>query len=81
MNVDSQRHDGAADVEIVCKGEDGHKQVAELKSHVVKELHCLVLVFRFKIKLIERKYSYIYKRELTSRSPGHRSEYRILQIF
>ena len=51
MNVDSQRHDGAANVEIVCKGEDGHKQVAELKSHVVKELHCLVLVFSLGLKL------------------------------
>ena len=47
MNVDSQRHDGAANVEIVCKGEDCHKQVAELKSHVVKELHRLVLIFCF----------------------------------
>ena len=44
MNVDSERHDGATDVEIVCEGEYCHKEVAKLKSHVVKQLHCLVLM-------------------------------------
>ena len=44
MNVDSKRHDGASDVEIVCEGEDSHEEVPKLKSHVVKQLHCLVLI-------------------------------------
>ena len=43
MNVHSQGHDGAAHVEVVGVGQDGHEQLPELESHVVEQLHGLIL--------------------------------------
>ena len=43
MNVDRQRHDGAAHVEVVGEGEDGDERLSELECHVVEQLHRLVL--------------------------------------
>ena len=53
MNIDSQGHHRAADIEIVSEGEDCHKQVTQLKSHVVKELHCLILNLKDWLKFNE----------------------------
>ena len=57
MNIDSQRHHRAADVEIVSEGEDCHKQITQLKSHVVKELHCLILNKKRLVKSKQREQS------------------------
>ena len=41
MDVHSQGHHGAPDVEIVGEGEDGHKELPNLKGAVVEQLHRL----------------------------------------
>ena len=43
MNVDRQRHDRAAHVEVVGEGEQGDEEVPQLECHVVEELHGLLL--------------------------------------
>ena len=73
MNIDGQRHDGAADVEIVGESQDSHEQVSKLKSHVVKKLHRLILRSLLKLNRAQIVIQ-LSRRALTSRSPGHRSE-------
>ena len=41
MDVHSQGHHGAPDVEVVGEGEDGHKELPNLKGAVVEQLHRL----------------------------------------
>ena len=42
MDVHSQGHHGAADVEVVGEGEDGDKELPDLKGAVVEQLHRLL---------------------------------------
>ena len=42
MDVHSQRHHGAADVEVVGEGENGDKELPDLESAVVEQLHRLL---------------------------------------
>ena len=42
MNVDRQRHDGAAHVEVVGEGQESDKQLPQLECHVVEQFHCLL---------------------------------------
>ena len=42
MDVHSQGHHGAADVEVVGEGEDGDEELPNLKGAVVEQLHSLL---------------------------------------
>ena len=42
MDVHSQGHHGAADVEVVGEGEDGDEELPNLKRAVVEQLHRLL---------------------------------------
>ena len=48
MDVHSQRHHGAADVEVVGEGEDGHEELPNLKRAVVEQLHRLLSQVAYK---------------------------------
>ena len=58
MDVHSQGHHGAADVEVVSEGEDGDEELPDLKGAVVEQLHRLfrqVTFGQFKSKLQKKK--------------------------
>ena len=48
MDVHSQGHHGAADVEVVGEGEDGHEELPNLKRAVVEQLHRLLSQVAYK---------------------------------
>ena len=42
MDVHSQGHHGASDVEVVGEGEDGDEQLPDLEGAVIEQLHRLL---------------------------------------
>ena len=58
MDVHSQGHHGAADVEVVGEGEDGDEELPDLEGAVVEQLHRLfrqVTFGQFKSKFQKKK--------------------------